>query len=132
MEREIDYRHSCLKEVCKNSSQKADAPWDLFFSKVGAELQNDKENLSDPYQILERELVKISSLHPWEKDLAVIKNLGKGFGERDKKSQMIQFSIALEEIDVLLQEAIEEKKRKGKLYQTLGICMGILSVILVV
>jgi len=64
--------------------------------------------------------------------LDILLRLGKGFGELDKKMQLMQLTVAEEEMKELLQEAQEEKRTKGKLYQTLGVCMGIMSVILII
>lgn len=131
MKREIDYRLSPLGVTLLHTGEKMDYPWNLFFSEAGKHFQERREGLCCPDEIFRKELEKIRFFHPWEKDLEVLIRLGKSLGELDKKMQIMQLSMAEEEIRGLLEEAVEEKKTKGKLYRTLGMSMGILSVILV-
>ena len=82
-------------------------------------------------EIFEKELKGMRNYHPWDKELDVLLRLGKCLGELDKHTQILQLSIAEEELSSLIHEAEEEKRTKGKLYRTLGVCMGMLSVILI-
>ncbi len=133
MKREIDYRLSPIGETLLQTAKRTEHPWCLFFESAGKAFQgNMMQGSLSPDEILDREIKNVRGYHSWEKDLDVIRRFGKNFGELDKKMQLVQLSVAVEEIQDLLEEAIEEKHTKGKLYQTLGICMGILSVILVV
>lgn len=131
MKREIDYRLSPLGVTLLHTGEKVDYPWNQFFTEAGKCFQERRENLCCPDEIFRKELERMRFFHPWEKDLDVLVRLGKSLGELDKKMQIMQFSMMEEEIRGLLEEAIDEKRTKGKLYRTLGMCMGILSVILV-
>ena len=132
MKREIDYRLSPLAETLLQTAKRTEAPWCLFFEETGKAFQERAEGLCCPEEIFGKGIKGVQFYHPWEKDLEVLIELGKNLGELDKKMQMAKLSMAEEEIEGLLCEAMEEKREKGKLYQTLGLCMGILSVILVV
>lgn len=133
MKREIDYRLSPLGETLLQTAKRTEHPWCLFFESAGKSFQeNPMQGFMSPDEIFDREIQKIQGYHSWEKDLEVLKRLGKNFGELDKEMQLMQLTMATEEIKELLSEAQEEKQIKGKLYRTLGVCMGILSVILVV
>ena len=138
MKREIDYRLSPLGETLLHTAKRTEHPWCLFFERAGQSFQGGKRTdgksmeLCFPDEIFRRELITIRQYHPWEKDLKVLVGLGKNLGELDKKMQIMKFTMVEEEIKDLIGEAQEEKKTKGKLYQTLGACMGIVSVILVI
>ena len=131
MKREIDYRVSPLCETLLKTAKRTEHPWCLFLEEAGRTFQNRKEGILNPDEIFQKGIRRIQLYHPWEKDLNVILNLGRSLGELDKKMQIMELSMAEEEVRELIQEAREEKRTKGKLYQTLGVCMGILSVILV-
>lgn len=132
MKREIDYRLTPLADTLLYTAEQTEQPWCFFFEGAGKGFQERSERICYPDEIFGKELRKMRSYHPWDRDLDVLTRLGKCLGELDKKMQIMQLSIAEEEIETLYQEAVEEKKTKGKLYQTLGVCMGILSVILVI
>ena len=131
MKRELDYRVAPLAETFLYTASRTEHPWSHFFEDAGKSLTEGKDNVTGPDEVFSREAAKVRPFHPWDRDLEVLTGLGKHLGDMDKKMQLMHLSIAEEEICGLLQEAKEEKRIKGKLYQTLGICMGILSVIMV-
>ena len=131
MKRELDYRASPLAETFLYTACRTEYPWNLFFEEAGKGLMERNDHFGGPDEVFSREAAKVRPFHPWDRDLEVLTGLGKHLGDMDKKMQLMHLSIAEEEICGLLQEAKEEKRIKGKLYQTLGICMGILSVIMV-
>lgn len=132
MKREIDYRLSPLGETLLYTANRTEHPWCMFFQRTGESFQERKTEVCLPDEIFRKELILMRRYHPWEKDLDVLLVLGKNLGELDKKMQIMKINMAEEEIRELIKQAQEDKQMKGKLYQTLGVCMGILSVILVI
>lgn len=132
IEREIDYRLSPIGDALIQTAKRTEFPWNLFFQNAGEAFSKNREKGCCPNQIFEDEIPKIRIYHPWEKDLKLLLTLGKGMGELDKKMQLSQLAMAKEEIQSAIKSAQEEQHAKGKLYQTLGICMGFLGVILVI
>ena len=57
-------------------------------------------------------------------------NLVKRLGQLDKTMQVAQLKLAEEEVIQAQNEALDEYKRKSQLYKTLGVCMGVLGVII--
>lgn len=131
LNREIDYRKSPLGEALCRTAEKSKEPWKNFFMVVGEKLQNNSEEFCRPDEIFKEAVTRIKSYHPWEKDLHFLLNFGKIMGEADKNTQLVQLCMAKEELNGLIEEAEEEQKKKGKLYQTLGICLGMMGVILI-
>jgi stage III sporulation protein AB len=131
MKREIDYHMTPLAETLLHTAARTEYPWCLFFEKAGKNFQERREGICCPDEIFEKELKGMRNYHPWDKELDVLLRLGKCLGELDKHTQILQLSIAEEELSSLIHEAEEEKRTKGKLYRTLGVCMGMLSVILI-
>lgn len=131
MEREIDYHGSSLSDVLRHTAGRIEHPWNLFFERAGEALKTEKEGKNNPEAVFQKELDKVRPYHPWDKDLEVLKALGKRIGSLDKKMQLLELCEAKEEMKRQIREAEEEKGVKGKLYRTLGLCMGFLGVILI-
>lgn len=134
--REIEFQLSPLSEAFMHTGERSEQPWDVFYKNVGQKLEicnagsfacNDS---MDVPKIFEQELKKTEKYHPWKKDLEILKTLSKGIGHLDKEMQVAQLKLAEEEVIQAEKEALEEEKKKGQLYKSLGFCMGILGVIL--
>lgn len=132
MKREIDYQLSPLGEALLHAGKRTEPPWNQFFTQAGEKFLDKKRGLCEPDEVFQEEIKKIRFYHPWEKDLDILLALSKGLGELDKKMQLVQLSMAEEEIRQAVGEAEQELEKKGKLYQTLGACMGVLGVILLI
>ena len=132
LQREIDYRLSPLGEALVHTGKRIFYPWNQFFIQAGEKiLEKGKESIA-PDECFEEEIKRITTYHPWEKDLNILVSLGKNLGELDKKMQLAKLSMTEEEIRQAIDAAKEEQGKKGKLYQTLGVCMGVLGVILMI
>lgn len=129
LEREVDYHLAPLADAFTQSGKKAEKPWNLLFQKMGEGMAGQK-NASAENVLLEA-VEEIKKYHPYSADLAILTSLGRGLGELDKEMQLARLRLAIEEIRQAKEEAREEQRQKEKLYQTLGVCMGILGVILI-
>ena len=130
IEREIDYQLSPLSETMAVASKKADKPWNFLFENLGQVLNKTASFKSEIDPLLEQEIKKIEIYHPWKKDLAVLVDLVKRLGQLDKTMQVAQLKLAEEEVLQAQKEAMDEYKKKSQLYKTLGVCMGVLGVII--
>lgn len=151
--REIEFQLSPLCEAFLHTGERSEQPWNLFFKNVGQKLEicnvageytdyeytnmeqnnlfySEKNYPMNISEIFEWEIKKIEKFHPWKKDLEILKTLSKGLGQLDKEMQVAQLKLAEEEIMQAEKEALEEQKKKGQLYKSLGFCMGILGVII--
>lgn len=128
--REIDYQLTPLSETMAVAAKKADKPWSLLFENLGQVLNETTSFKTEIDVLLEREIKKIEIYHPWKKDLVILVNLVKRLGQLDKTMQVAQLKLAEEEVIQAQNEALDEYKRKSQLYKTLGVCMGVLGVII--
>lgn len=130
--REVDYHLSPLADAFMQTAGRAEPPWDNFFRQMGENIKMQQTLNTTMEEILGDSIRTSAKFHPWDSDLEILRTMGKGLGELDKKMQLARLDLAIEEIRQAEQEAGEEQKQKGKLYQTLGVCMGILGVILII
>lgn len=130
--REIDCRLSSLEEAFLHTADRVEEPWKGFFAKAGESMGNLGEG-EESFEAMWLGLVKRAvQFHPWKGDLDILRALGQGLGQLDKKMQLEGLSLAAEEICQAEAEAGEEYKRKGHLYRMLGACLGLLAVILLI
>lgn len=57
-------------------------------------------------------------------DRQILSELGKSIGKSNSGGEIAVLELAKERLNVQLKTAVEEKKRKGRLYCTLGIMLG--------
>lgn len=134
LEREIEFQLSTLSEALLHTGERVEKPWKGLFSYMGERLEDRegtkfalRENI--PELFLEGRK-KYEKTHPWKKEWDILTSLFQNLGQLDKEMQMAQIRMAKEELDQIEKEAKEEQRKKGKLYQWLGLCMGTLGVIL--
>ena len=136
MEREIAFQLSSLSETFFHTSERANSPWDDFFCDLANQLEIQDGDIwgeeRDVVDIFQKGRKRYEKTHPWKKEWEILERLFQGLGQLDKEMQMGQLRLAQEELTLAEQEAREEQKKKGQLYRSLGICMGILGVILLV
>ena len=132
IEREIDYQLSPLSETMILAAEKADKPWDVLFRSFSRVLMEKNSPRAEIDVFMKQEIKKMEGYHPWKKDLEILMNLVKGLGQLDKTMQLAQLKMAEAEILQAEEEALEEYKKKSQLYRTLGLCMGVLGVIILI
>lgn len=132
IEREIDYQLSPLSESMVLAAKKADKPWDVVFHNFSQVLIKKNSPREEIDVLMKQEIKKAEVYHPWKKDLEILMNLVKGLGQLDKAMQLAQLKMAEADILQAEQEALEEHKKKSQLYRTLGLCIGVLGVIILI
>lgn len=57
-------------------------------------------------------------------DRQILSELGRSIGKSNTEGETAALALAMTRLDNVLETASEEKKRKGRLYRTLGIMLG--------
>lgn len=65
-----------------------------------------------------------------DKDIAILHNFGNGFGASDTEGQLSHCALYYELVSNELKGAREDKTRKSKLYQMLGVFSGMAAALL--
>lgn len=125
--REIDFQLAPLSEAMLYTAGRTENPWNDFFEVIGRRLASGENKVNE---IMKEEIKRLQRRHPWKQDLEILLTLGNGLGELDKTMQLSQLRLMEAEVMEAEREAAEEQKRKSRLYQSLGVCMGMLGIII--
>lgn len=67
-----------------------------------------------------------------QEDIDVFLSLGKVIGKTDRMDQEKQFKYVLKELDNLIEVAKEEKTKNEKMYRSLGVLLGLGTIIILI
>lgn len=67
-----------------------------------------------------------------DQDIDLYLSLGKVIGKTDRNNQELQFKYVLDELELLIIDAKEEKIKNEKMYRSLGVLMGLGMIIILV
>ena len=129
LEREVDYQVTALSDAFLHTADKTEEPWKTFFLNLGMRLGMGEQNRLSLETVVKEEIDGLKKQHPWKKDLEILSDFGERVGELDKQMQILGIRGILYEVEEEQKQALEEERQKGKLYQTMGISMGLLLVI---
>ena len=127
----LRFHRAALWECFEEVSERAQEPFASFFGKVSERLQKKEEG--GLYHIWEEQSKELIGTGNFAKeDAPLLELLGESLGHLDLPMQMDQLELVLLQTDENLRQAREQKEQKGKLYQTMGVTVGMLLVLLVI
>lgn len=127
MARELAFRLTPMPELLEGLAGKASPPVDLLFAYCREGLKNLGVV---PLAQLWREGLRLPALGLGQRELAVLDGLGDILGCYDGEGQLAALEQARGELERTLEEAREERRRLGRVYQTVGAAAGAVLVIL--
>lgn len=131
LENEIIYTHTAIPEALKNVADKGSKPISDIFKMISDELCSNKyDNVFDAFKYAFEETYKDNNLK--DQDIGVILDLAKSLGESDIDGQVTMFSLTIENIKKLINEAEITMKKNVKMYRYLGFCIGAVIVIMLI
>ncbi len=128
LQTEIQYAKETLPVLLENSSKEESGLLSAFYKEVCEGLKKGEKSFYECWNAAFSEIYNRSSLVKEDKEIFI--QLGQELGKSDlpgQKSAFERFFLRLEE---QINEAAEIKKKKGKMYQSLGFYGGILIVLL--
>ena len=129
MERELSFRLTPMPELLERLSRQADPPADGLFAGC-------REGLSSLGERSLAELWKAGVRQPAllleAEELALLDGLGQVLGSYDGEGQLAALAQTCAALERALAEARSERKRMGRVYQTLGLAAGAFLAILLV
>lgn len=128
---ELRFHRSVLMEIFENVSERLNEPLSGFLKEVSENMDFEKRgNFEDIWSSASENFIK---KHPFSKeDRQVFILLGNSLGYLDITMQMECLNHALLQIEEHITQAKEQLQMKGKLYQTMGVSIGMLLVLLIV
>lgn len=131
MKNELEYKTNPVSELFYHLAKKARGNLGEFFDAVSDEA---KMTEMDSFWEIWREKTEIYlKEEPWgKKDREEFMEFGKNIGYLDKKMQIENIILYMESLDLKIEEAGRTLKEKGKIYKTLGVMAGLVTVILLI
>lgn len=130
LQKDIEYAYSYIPEALIKASSYSTTIFSEVFRDIGNSL-----NINAVASVSEAFYVSINkyrdSLNLKELDYDIIKDLSQGIEEGDIEGQRKVFSLSLSRLRSQIEEAAEMKKKNVRMYRYLGICLGLMVVILI-
>lgn len=126
LEWELSFRLPLLKELFKELARQTTGPVSKFYKACGEKTEMTESPITEIWEQTARE--ELQGLKNGDYDALLA--LGAVLGRYDAESQRSSVSAVRNRLCINLQEAIEEKKQKGRVYSTLGAAAGIFAGIL--
>ncbi len=128
---ELGFRHASLTEAFQNVSERVHEPYAGLLQRVSERL---KERDGHSYgEIWKEELENLQTAeHFCETDYRLVEELSEGLGVLDLTMQQDTLQMLLQRTEEAIEEASAEKRQKGRMYEMLGIMLGMFVVILII
>ena len=126
LENKIKFTYEPLKEIFYQMKKLLKENVSELFGFVSKKLENENVELAF------KNAIKESKNNLLEEDLEVLRNLSKTLGKTEKDGQVSQIELAKTFIKTQIKKAEMEEEKNSKLYKTLGVTIGLASVILLI
>lgn len=126
---DISYASTSFLEVLQHVKSQSLKEFQPFFGYVEAEIRyKSKRKLTEIWE--EGMELHLQELHLIEKDRIELMQVGRNIGNIDRKQQLCMLQIYLDKLEITLQELLQEKEKKIKLYRTLGMLGSVFVVVM--
>lgn len=128
---ELRFHRAALSEAFGNVAERVQEPFCGFLKEMGERLERREESgfekiwIQNAAKILEAEGMK-------KEDGQLLDLLKNSLGYLDLTLQMETLNLAILQTEEMIKKAKEQQNVKGKLYQTMGITVGALLVLLII
>jgi stage III sporulation protein AB len=126
---EIKYLKAPLGEAFFNVGNRVKAPFDLFFNRIALEIES--LSCESFYAIWCKHIdEEISKIKLNKKDCLTLKRVGEHLGYMDKEMQLGMIDLYVEQLEEEIQSSKESMEEKIRVYNCLGITIGIFAVLI--
>lgn len=128
---EIRYGMTPIGEACNHVAEKTEGVLKTFLNEIG---RNTKEKTKENFTLIWQEAVETHLPQSYFEagEWKQILTMGSGIGYLDVPMQLKTFDLLLEQIDHSLDNARLKQEKDGKLYQTLGVGIGLMLAIVLI
>lgn len=127
MERELDFRLPPMKDLIRETAERSAQPASGFLRACAKKMDVwEGQPMSELWQ--QAALEQLPALKPC--DLEALFSVGAVLGRYDAESQRGIISAARDRLSGFLADAVEERRRQGRVYGALGATAGAFLVIL--
>ena len=127
---EIKYLKAPLGEAFFNVSKRAEDPFGLFFDKIALEIE--RLECESFYAIWCKHIDgELSKLKLNKRDCQTLKRVGEHLGYMDKEMQLGMIDLYVEQLEEEIKMTRESIDEKIKVYQCLGVTIGLFAVLII-
>ena len=127
---ELRFHRAELSEAFENVAERVQEPFKEFLKETGKRLEKKESGFDE---IWEETSVKILMAEGMKKEDELLLDLMKNsLGYLDLTQQTETLNLAILQTEDSINKAKEQQERKGKLYQTMGVTVGALLVLLII
>ncbi len=128
---ELRFYRAELTDAFEHVSEKAAEPFSGFLRDTAQRL---KQHEAGGFEKIWQESIETISDKQGllEEDLELLKILGSSFGYLDLAMQTETLNLGILRTEEAIRQAKEEREKKGKLYQTMGVTAGALLTLLII
>ncbi|NLK72917.1 MAG: hypothetical protein GX285_07870 [Clostridiales bacterium] len=131
MDAEMNYSKNYLGEIINKLALNNDETIGIFFTNINNALNHSfGKDFSHIWNDAVEMTFKTGSLS--KTDIKLLKDFGKRFGKIDLQNQKNIFEYFYRRFDLQLEEAINEKEKKSRVYRNLGVSVGIMIVVILI
>lgn len=128
---ELRFHRSTLSDAFAAVSERVQAPFDRFLRELSQDM-NLKGNRHFG-ELWQEEMQRMFQRDPaFQADRSLLEFLGSSLGYLDVTMQTEHLNLVLLQVEDALNQAKEQREMKGKLYQTMGVSVGALLVLLMI
>ena len=128
---ELRFHRAALSEAFGNVAERVKEPFCSFLREMGERLERREESGFD--EIWGETSAKIVVSEGMKKeDGQLLELLKNSLGYLDLTLQTETLNLAILQTEEMIKRAKEQQERKGKLYQTMGITVGALLILLII
>lgn len=128
---EIRYGMTPIGEACNHVAEKTEGVLKEFLNEIG---RNTKEKTKENFTLIWQDAAEtyLPKAYFESGEWKQVLTMGSGIGYLDVPMQLKTFDLLLEQLDRSLDNARLKQEKDGKLYQTLGVGIGLMLAIVLI
>ncbi|MDO4170905.1 MAG: stage III sporulation protein AB [Lachnospiraceae bacterium] len=128
---EIRYGMTPIGEACNHVAEKTEGVLKEFLNEIG---RNTKEKTKENFTLIWQDAAEayLPKSYFESGEWKQVLTMGSGIGYLDVPMQLKTFDLLLEQLDRSLDNARLKQEKDGKLYQTLGVGIGLMLAIVLI
>lgn len=128
---ELRFHRAALAEAFDHVSQRMEEPFSWFLKEMSEMLENmDSGGFDQVWGEMSKKLLCVEGFRP--EDFQLLELLRSSLGYLDLTMQTETLNLAIFQTEDAIKMAVEQKEKRGKLYQTMGITVGALLTLLII
>ena len=127
---ELRFHRASLAEAFENVSERVGEPFGSFLKETGKRLEEKGAGFEEIWEETSAKLLNAEGLK--KEDGQLLEVLKNSLGYLDLTLQTETLNLAILQTEDSIKKAKEQQERKGKLYQTMGVTVGTLLVLLII